>query len=99
MRQSNETKENKGVVVGNNNGNIYNGMNYTDVKCLCLDLIKDEINKAKQTALEIAKQRNENLMEQVFEKISLLKITPDMLKKAFEDPSIQMDFWRLKIIY
>ena len=92
MRQSNETKENKGVVVGKNNGKIYNGMNYTDVKCLCLDLIKDEINKAKQTALEIAKQRNENLMEQVFEKISLLKITPDMLKKAFEDPSIQMDF-------
>lgn len=92
MKQSNETYENKGVVVGVNNGNIYNGMNYSEVKCLCLELIKDEINKAKQTALETAKQRNESLMEQVFEKISLLKITPDMLKKAFEDPAIQMDF-------
>ena len=43
-----ESDSNQGVLIGTNNGLIINGMNYTEVRSLCLDLIRDELEKTKR---------------------------------------------------
>jgi len=86
-----ESDTNQGVLIGTNNGLIINGMNYTDVRALCLDLIRDEIEKNKQSALIEAKKRDDELMLKFFEELSKIGITEDMLKKALEEPAMQID--------
>ena len=84
--------DNAGVVIGANNGVVINGMSYTDVRNLCLDLIRDELSKTKDVALDEAKKRDNELVYKLFTMLSHVGIDGDMLKKSFEQPSMQMDF-------
>lgn len=87
-----QIEENNGNVIGTNNGNVYYGMNYADVRSLCLDLISEEINKAKQVALVEAKKRDEDLVSQILEKCANANIKPDDMMSAFKEPALQLDF-------
>lgn len=87
-----QVEENNGNIIGKNNGVVYYGMNYADVRSLCLDLIGEEINKAKQTALIEAKKRDEDLVSQILEKCAKANIKPDDMMRIFEEPALQLDF-------
>lgn len=87
-----ETGENEGIVVGANNGVIINGMSYTDIRNLCLDLIRDELSKTKDVALAEAQKRDNELVLKLFTLLSNMGIDESMLQKSFEEPSMQMDF-------
>ena len=87
-----QVEENNGNIIGNNNGVIFYGMNYADVRNLCLDLIGEEINKAKQVALVEAQKRNDDLVSQILKKCANANIKPDDMMRAFVEPSLQLDF-------
>ena len=87
-----ETGENEGIVIGANNGVIINGMSYTDIRNLCIDLIRDELSKTKDVALAEAQKRDDELVLKLFTLLSNMGIDESMLQKSFEEPSMQMDF-------
>ena len=87
-----QVEENNGNMIATNKGVVYYGMNYTDVRCLCLDLIDEEINKAKQLALVEAKKRDNELVAQILEKCASANIKPNDIMGAFEEPALQLDF-------
>ena len=87
-----QVEENNGNIIGNNNGVVYYGMNYADVRNLCLDLIGEEINKAKQVALIEARKRDDDLISQILEKCANANIKPEDMMKVLEEPALQLDF-------
>lgn len=87
-----QVEENNGNIIATNNGVVYYGMNYTDVRSLCLDLIDEEINKAKQVALVEAKKRDNELVSQILEECANANIKPNDIMNAFEEPALQLDF-------
>lgn len=87
-----ESTTNNGLSLGVNNGTIYNGMNYTEIRALCLDLIKDEISKAKLVAQVEAERRDNELISKIFEKLGQAQIPEQTIKNAFEEPAMQFDF-------
>lgn len=87
-----QVEENYGNMMTTNNGVVFYGMNYLDVKNLCLDLVSEEINKAKQVALIEAKRRDSELVTQILEKCANANITPNDIMSAFEEPALQLDF-------
>ena len=88
---SQQSNENNGYMIGTNYGNIYKGMDYVDVRNLCLDLIEEEVNKAKQIALEEAKRRDSELITLILEKAASVNISPDSIMAAMEEPALQFD--------
>lgn len=87
-----EGTTNNGLTLGVNNGTIYNGMNYTEIRTLCLDLIKDEIAKTKLVAQIEAERRDNELISKIFEKLGQAQISEQTVKSAFEEPAMQIDF-------
>lgn len=87
-----ESATNNGLTLGVNNGTVYNGMNYTEIRALCLDLIKDEIAKAKLVAKVEAERRDNELISKIFEKLGQAQIPEQIIKNAFEEPAMQFDF-------
>ncbi|MBQ7328234.1 MAG: hypothetical protein IJX00_04695 [Clostridia bacterium] len=85
-------EENNGSMVGTNHGIIYCGMNYVDVRSLCLDLIREEISKAKDIALIEAKKRDDELVSQILKKAADANISPDDIMVALQEPALQFDF-------
>lgn len=97
MKKSNESihmenTTNNGLSLGINNGTIFNGMNYTEIRALCLDLIKDEIAKTKLIAQAEAEKRDNQLISKIFEKLGQKQIPEQTIKSAFEEPAMQFDF-------
>ena len=87
-----DVNQNLGVATSVNNGVIINGMNYTEVKALCLDLIKDEINKTKAEALIEAQKRDSDLIMATFEKLGQAGFSAGHVREAFNEPAMQIDF-------
>lgn len=87
-----ESATNNGLTLGVNNGTVYNGMNYTEIRALCLDLIRDEIAKTKLVAQIEAERRDNELISKIFEKLGQAQISEKTIKNAFEEPAMQFDF-------
>ena len=87
-----QVEENNGNMIATNNGVVYYGMNYTDVRSLCLDLINEVINKAKQVALIETKKRENELVTKILEKCANANLKPNDIMRAFEEPALQFDF-------
>ena len=93
--------DNYGVEVANNTGpiTVYQGMGYADTKALCLDVIRDELNKYKADALMEAERRNTELFEQVMLRLSQLKMTDAQALVEFQNPSMQNDYYEAQKAY
>ena len=93
--------DNYGVEVANNAGpiTVYQGMGYADTKALCLDVIRDELNKYKADALMEAERRNTELFEQVMLRLSQLKMTDAQALVEFQNPSMQNDYYEAQKAY
>lgn len=85
--------ENNGAFVGINPGTIvvHNGMEYSDVRSLCQDLISGELAKYHSIALDVAKKREEQLFDMFSVKLVKEQLTNSDALKAFEEPSMQID--------
>lgn len=71
--------------------NIY-GLSYRDAKELCSDLIKSELDIYKIEAEEIAKQRDENLLANFFERLSNERIEDKEIVEEFKNPDMQYSY-------
>lgn len=93
--------DNFGVEVANNSGDIsvYQGLGYSDTKALCLDVVRDELNKYKATALIEAEKRNDELFEQVMLRLSELKMSDEQALAEFQNPSMQNDYYEAQKAY
>lgn len=93
--------DNYGVEVANNAGpiTVYQGMGYADTKALCLDVIRDELNKYKADALMEAQRRNNELFEQIMLRLSRLKMTDAQALVEFQNPSMQNDYYEAQKAY
>lgn len=88
-----QSKENNGNIIGVNYGPINNtGMSYRDVHDFCLDLIGEEISKAKQIALVEAEKRNNELVTLILEKAANVNISSNSIMTALAEPALQFDF-------
>ena len=76
----------------NNNGKIHNGMDYNEVKSLCLDIIEDALAKTKGAAQIEAQKRYNQFVSKILEKLGQAKIPGKSIVSAFESPAMQLDF-------
>ncbi len=86
--------ENQGLVAAVNNAPvvIQNGLNYTDTKSICMDIVKEELAKYHNEASIEAKKRNEELFEKVISKLQENKMTDADALNEFKNPAMQYDY-------
>ncbi len=88
------TQENKRGASGTQivEQNNYYGMDYQSTKSLCLDLIRNEISIYKDEAEIVAIQRDEALLEKLFEKLKQEKLDDDRVCEEFKNPDMQYTY-------
>lgn len=93
-KQANVGTNNGTIIVGSDNSqnsqagqiHIHQGMNYDEVRTLCLDLVQKELALYKQQAIEESMRRFNQLMEKFLDKF--LKIE-DNKRQRLQEPAIQ----------
>lgn len=68
------------------------GMNYTETKALCIDLIKQEISKLSIEAAEEARKREESLNNKLFELLQEIKVNDIEALNELKNPDMQYSF-------
>lgn len=86
--------DNYGVEAGSNSGVIVvnQGLGYDNTKALCLDIVRDELEKYKAEALVEARKRNDELFEKVIEKLDNQRMTDEQALTEFKNPAMQYDY-------
>lgn len=79
--------------------NNYYGMDYQNTKSLCQDLIKNELEKYKSDAEQLAKERNEKFLSTLFEKLHKEKIDDNSMCEEFKNPDMQYTFFEAQKAY
>ena len=79
--------------------NNYYGMDYQNTKSLCQDLIKNELEKYKSDAEQLAKERNEKFLSTLFEKLHKEKIDDNSMCEEFKNPDNTLFSKRRKHIF
>ena len=72
--------------------NNYYGMDYQNTKSLCQDLIRNELEKYKADAEQLAKERDEKFLSTLFEKLHRENIDDNSMCKEFRNPDMQYTF-------
>lgn len=70
----------------------YYGISYKDAKELCSDLIKSELDIYKREAEEIAKHRDDSLLNNFFSRLSEERITNDTIIGELKNPDMQFSY-------
>lgn len=81
-----ETSTNSGVIIVNQ------GLNYSDTKALCLDVVSQELGRYKAEALAEAEKRNDELFNLVVEKLREKQMTDEQALSEFKNPAMQFDY-------
>lgn len=76
-----------------------NGLSYTDVKEICTELISAEIDKYKNEAKEIAKQREETLTQKLLTILEEKRVQNEEAIEELKNPDMQYCFREAQIAY
>lgn len=68
------------------------GMNYTETKALCMDLIKQEIAKLSIEAAQEARKREERLNNKLFDLLEEIKVNDREALNQLKNPDMQYSF-------
>lgn len=89
MKQENKLGSQSTQIALQNN---YYGMDYQNTKSLCQDLIRNELEKYKADAEQLAKERDEKFLSTLFEKLHRENIDDNSMCKEFRNPDMQYTF-------
>ena len=89
MKQENKLGSQSTQIALQNN---YYGMDYQNTKSLCQDLIRNELEKYKSDAEQLAKERDEKFLSTLFEKLHRENIDDNSMCKEFRNPDMQYTF-------
>lgn len=89
MKQENKLGSKSTQIALQNN---YYGMDYQNTKSLCQDLIRNELEKYKADAEQLAKERDEKFLSTLFEKLHRENIDDNSMCKEFRNPDMQYTF-------
>ena len=89
----NNEGNNSGIAIGTNTGTVNYGLTYSEIRDLCLDLIKGEISKYVADGLVEAQKRYEELFNLLIAELQKIGFTDLQILNEFKNPGMQIDYY------